>query len=147
MIEVEEVRDSLLERKEAAIEKYKKRLLRQVIIIFGTCLILILERVFYQLIIDAEEDTLSSFQLSLNLTKAKDNTYLPKAIDNSFLKLYGDISKFQIKFLILTHVLCTLYVAVDAFLASKLLYTSMIVLYFVSFLQIFYAGPRPFWAT
>ena len=94
MIEVEEVRDSLLERKEAAIEKYKKRLLRQVIIIFGTCLILILERVFYQLIIDAEEDTLSSFQLSLNLTKVKDNTYLPKAIDNSFLKLYGDISKF-----------------------------------------------------
>ena len=47
----------------------------------------------------------------------------------------------------MTHVLCTLYVAFDSFLASKLLYIMMIIIYVVTVIQIFYAGPRPFWSS
>jgi len=41
--------------------------------------------------------------------------------------------------------MATLYVAVDALIAAKLLYVSMAIIYLVSLLQLFYAGQRPFW--
>ena len=47
----------------------------------------------------------------------------------------------------LTHLLITLYVAVDAFIATKILYVTMAVIYLVSMLQLFYGGERPFWST
>lgn len=50
-----------------AIEKYKKRLLVQVITIFSICLVIILERVFYQVIVEEEEKLLSQFQLDSGL--------------------------------------------------------------------------------
>lgn len=43
--------------------------------------------------------------------------------------------------------LATLYVAFDAILATKVIFVSMATIYFVSVLQLFYAGARPFWAN
>ena len=50
-------------------------------------------------------------------------------------------------FLLLTHYLITLYVALDALVTAKILYVSMSVIYIVSLLQLFYAGARPFWTS
>ena len=81
------------------------------------------------------------------MTKKQGSAVVPDAISNDFLQLFNALSRFPFKFLIMTHILCTLYVAFDAFLASKLLYIMMIVIYIVSVVQIFYAGPRPFWSS
>ena len=35
----------------------------------------------------------------------------------------------------------------NAYLATKLTYLTLGVIYFISVLQMFYAGPRPFWST
>ena len=81
------------------------------------------------------------------MTRKKGSTVLPDEITNHFLQFFNTISKFPFKFLFMTHILCTLYVSFDSFLASKLLYTMMIIIYVVSVIQIFYAGPRPFWSS
>jgi len=52
-----------------------------------------------------------------------------------------------VQFLILTHLLVTLYVGVDSFLTTKVLYVTMALIYVISLLQLFYGGARPFWAS
>lgn len=49
------------------LEKYKKRLLIQVIVIFAICLVIILERIFYQVIIEQEELIISHLQSTSGL--------------------------------------------------------------------------------
>ena len=72
---------------------------------------------------------------------------MAKSITNGFLSFLGSLSSFRIQFLIITHLLITLYVAVDALMTTKLLYVTMMVIYVVSLLQLFYGGERPFWST
>jgi hypothetical protein len=55
-----------------SLEQYRKKLLAQVITIFLICLIVILERVFYQIIIEAEESTLTKLQLDTQLISEDD---------------------------------------------------------------------------
>lgn len=45
----------------------------------------------------------------------------------------------------MTHIIASLYVAYSAFIAAKVLYVTMGLIYFVSILQMLYAGARPFW--
>lgn len=52
-----------------SIERYRKKLLAQVVIIFLICLIVILERVFYQIIVEGEQKTLAAFQLDADLVR------------------------------------------------------------------------------
>jgi len=40
-----------------------------------------------------------------------------------------------------------MYVAFDALLTTKIIYVSMATVYFVSVIQLFYSGSRPFWAN
>lgn len=48
--------------------------------------------------------------------------------------------------MILTHVFASIYVAYSAFIAAKVMYVTLGLIYLVSVLQMFYSGPRPFWA-
>jgi hypothetical protein len=119
-----------------------------VVAIFSICLLVILERIFYQVIVESEQTVLSKLQLSSDLVaEAADGTIIPAEITNSFLSFLASLSEFRMQFLIATHILITLYVAFDPFLATKLTYVTMGVIYFVSLLQMFYAGARPFWST
>ena len=61
------------------------------------------------------------------------------------MQFYGDLSNFHIQFLILTHVVASLYVAYNAFIAAKVMYVTMGLVYLVSVLQMLYSGSRPFW--
>lgn len=129
------------------LEKYKRRLLLQVVAIFTICLLVILERIFYQVIIENEENTLSSLQLNSDLIVLVEDSYLPKEITNGFLEFFGALSKFRYQFFLLTHLFITLYVAVDAMLTTKIAYITMGVIYLISLLQMLYGGARPFWTT
>jgi hypothetical protein len=57
------------------------------------------------------------------------------------------MSNFHIQFLLITHVIASLYVAYSAFIAAKVMYVTMGIIYLVSVLQMLYAGARPFWAS
>lgn len=63
------------------------------------------------------------------------------------MEFFGSLSEFRYQFLILTHIFLTLYLALDAFLTTKLIYVTMAVIYLISLLQLFYGGARPFWTT
>lgn len=130
------------------LEKYKKRLLFQVVAIFSICLVVILERIFYQVIIESEEKVLAALQVSTDLVnKNADGSISPNEITNGFLTFFAALSDFRIQFLLVTHFFITFYVAVDAYLTTKVLYSTMGVIYLVSVLQLFYGGARPFWTT
>ena len=122
-------------------------MLFQVIAIFTICLLIILERIFYQVITESEDKTLSSLQVSSDLIIHDEDEYLPNEITNGFLSFLGTLSNFRYQFLIITHLLVTFYVAVDSLMTSKILYTTMAVIYLISLLQLFYGGERPFWST
>jgi hypothetical protein len=92
-----------------------------------------------------EENTLGEFQLSVGLTKVDSKVRVASGITNGFLGFFGRLSEFHIQFLLLTHLLATMYVAVDALLTTKILYISMATLYFVSVIQMLYTGARPYW--
>lgn len=62
----------------------------------------------------------------------------PDGIKNGFLKFFGSLSEFPIQFLFVTHVLATIYVSFDALLATKVLFSTMTTIYFVSIIQLFY---------
>lgn len=128
-----------------SIERYRKKLLAQVVTIFLICLIVILERVFYQIIVDAEETTLANLQSTLGLVVVKEDITIPKSITLAFYKFMGELSQFQYQFLFLTHILATMYVAFDALLTAKVCYVTFGMLYLISVIQMFYSGPRPFW--
>lgn len=81
------------------------------------------------------------------VTKDADGTILPAEITNGFLRFFAGLSDFRVQFLIVTHFLLTLYVAVDSYLSSKLLNVTMAVIYAVSLIQLFYGGARPFWTS
>ena len=116
------------------------------IAIFCICLLIILERIFYQVIIESEQKTLSSLQLNTNLIVEDDDGYLPKDITSGFLNFMASLSNFRVQFLILTHIFVTLYVAFDAFTTTKLVYITMASVYLISLLQLLYGGERPFWS-
>lgn len=71
---------------------------------------------------------------------------MPDGINEGFFQFFGDLSAFDVQFLLITHVLASLYVAYSAFIAAKVMYVSMGLIYFVSVLQMLYSGARPFWA-
>ena len=68
-------------------------------------------------------------------------------ITNGFLKFLSTLSEFKLQFLLLTHFFITMYVSVDSYLTTKILYITMPILYMVSLLQLFYGGSRPFWRS
>jgi hypothetical protein len=76
------------------LEKYRKKLLAQVITIFLICLFVILERVFYQMIANAEEYTLVQFQKQVRLKPYKMGDEWRGGITNWFLVFFGELSGF-----------------------------------------------------
>lgn len=68
-------------------------------------------------------------------------------ITNTFLKFLSSLSEFKLQFLLLTHFFITLYVSIDSYLTTKILYVTMAVIYLISLLQLFYGGSRPFWKS
>lgn len=87
-------------------------------------------------------------QVSTDLVnKNADGSISPVEITNGFLTFFAALSDFRIQFLLVTHFFITFYVAVDSYLTTKVLYSTMGVIYLVSVLQLFYGGARPFWTT
>lgn len=129
------------------LEKYKKKLLVQVVAVFSICLVVILERIFYEVIVDSEQKSLSNLQLISDLADRSSGDVKVGQIDNGFLQFYATLSSFRIQFLLLTHIFATAFVSYDAIIATKVIYVSMAGIYCVSLFQMFYAGARPFWST
>jgi hypothetical protein len=64
-----------------------------VVAIFSICLLVILERIFYQVIVESEQTVLSKLQLSSDLVaEAADGTIVPAEITNSFLSFLATLS-------------------------------------------------------
>jgi hypothetical protein len=81
----------------------------------------------------------------VGFTQVEQDKYVPDSISIPFWKVFADLSDFHIQFLILTHVLATMFVAYNSFVAAKVMYVSMALIYLVSVVQMFYSGARPFW--
>lgn len=61
--------------------------------IFTICLIIILERVFYQIVIDMEENGLIRLQQYAGLVKESgENNYTADGIKNGFLQFFDSLS-------------------------------------------------------
>lgn len=67
-----------------------------------------------------------SFGLLEKSTQQGEEHYEPTGITNKALNFYSYFGLFKIQILLLTHLLITLYVAVNAILASKILYMTML---------------------
>lgn len=89
----ETIQNKTSKRAVKSLEKYRKKLLAQVVTIFLICLIVILERVFYQIIAESEEKTLSNFQQNTDLISISDTgSVKSEGITNDFLKFFGFLS-------------------------------------------------------
>lgn len=130
---------SLPEETQKNLNRYKKYLLYTIIIVMVFLGLIIAERVASHQLISQETDLLISFQESQYIGI---DMYGPL---NYFYYIIGLVGEFHFFFLLETHLLITIYVAVDAFIALKTLFLHVFFCYFFSLLSTFYATPRPFW--
>jgi hypothetical protein len=64
-----------------------------VVAIFSICLLVILERIFYQVIIESEENVLAKLQFNTDLVdRNADGTITANEITNGFLKFFASLS-------------------------------------------------------
>ena len=61
--------------------------------------------------------------------------------------MLGGIEDFRFNFLLITHFLITMYVGIDAIIAIKLTYLSLIGYFFIVCIDLLYEGSRPFWTS
>ena len=131
--------ESIAEETKKNLLKYKRSLLKIIILIMIFMTIIIFELIMSKTLMSQEIHLLKNFQQSSLL--GIDNT----ANVNYFYYLIGALGEFHIFFLIETHILITIYVSVDAFLALKTAFLQFMGCYIISILSMFYVGPRPFW--
>lgn len=134
-------------KEDASLQLYKKKLLVTVVFAFLISFIIILERIFFEQIIDLEASFVSRIQKSWGLIVYKPKTQYASFIQNGFFKVFGSLDMFEISFLIQTHFYVTFYVGINAIIAIKIIYISNLGQYFVGLLQLIYQGPRPYWTN
>jgi hypothetical protein len=110
------------------------------------CLLLLLERVFYQVMVHSEQQDLAAFQMNTHLAASSQDGPVPADILAPFFTFWGSLSAFNTQFLLLTHALVTMYVLEWA-IAGKVMVGSLAVLQGLTFLQLVYAGSRPYWTS
>lgn len=64
---------------------------------------------------------------------------------NFIFQLAGNLHRSGINLMLFTNIFLTLYVGFDALIAAKIMYTSYLAVFIISFLQLIYGNPRPFW--
>lgn len=133
------LKESFSEETRKNITHYKRSLLLTIISAMFLLALIIAERIANKYLTDSEVKLLISFQscqyLGIDLANTK----------NYFYYLLGLIGEFHIFFLIETHILITIYVAIDSFLALKTMFLQILGCYVFSILSTFYSSPRPYW--
>lgn len=64
---------------------------------------------------------------------------------NIIFDIAGSIHRNGINIMFFTNFFLTLYVGFDALLAVKIMYMSYTSVFLISYLQLVYSNPRPFW--
>lgn len=130
---------SFLEETKVKLRHYKRRLSITIVLVMIFLGIIILERIFHQLLVENEKNLLISFQESQTIGIDKNGP------TNYFYTFMGLIGEFHVCFLIQTHIFVTIYVSFDAFVALKTLFLQFLGCYIISIFSMFYGSPRPFW--
>lgn len=122
------------------IQVYKRSLLIKLIFGFVLFLCFILERSF--------QYTLKKRELSL-IVEIQELWFGENAIlsisGGGFFYLVGKIGEFHVFFLLMTHLIATLYVGVDAMIALKTVTVSLMSVFLLAMLSFINGEPRPFW--
>ena len=124
------------------LEIYKKNLLIKLMYSFILFLLFIFERTFHQTI-QAQE-----LNLILNLQKLWFGNKLLSQVEGSFFYFFfGKIGEFHFSFLLMTHFIVTLYVAVDAMIALKTMTVTIFSVFTLSMFSFLNAEARPYWTS
>lgn len=67
-----------------------------------------------------------SFGLLEKSSQQGQDRYLPTGITNKALNIFSSLGYFKIQILLVTHLFITLYTAVNAIIASKILYMTIL---------------------
>jgi len=119
--------------------------------IFVICVLIIVERIFYEKIISSETSWISSLQSNwdlitmVNITTNNVNIDYATFNNNGYWTMLGGIDDFRYNFLLITHFFITIYVGIDAIIAIKSLYLSLIGYFLIACIGLLYQGPRPYW--
>ena len=124
-------------KKKEKLKTIKKSIQWYLLAISMICLIIVVERVIYKFITDAENTVIKSLQQSLNIIANSD--------PSGFYQFIAYLSDIRYFFLMNTHIYIVLYFGIDAFLATKIMLMHYLGLFLCYFLQIIYRNPRPFW--
>ena len=121
--------------------KYKKKLFLNILVCFIALLILVMERVFRETLDANEAFLLENTQKKLASAFNINRKYY------DFYVLVGIIGDFKFYALIMTHLLISVYVSIDAIVGLKGLFVHCLSLYILTLLELVYQGPRPFWTS
>lgn len=117
---------------------YKKSLMIKLIFGFILFLCFIFERIFYSIF------QLQETYLILKLQDAWFGSKTPDDV-SPFYYYIGKLGEFHVLFLLMTHYLVTLYVAIDAIIALKIIYISIISIFILSVFSFINTEARPYW--
>ena len=92
-----------------------------------------LERVFYQTMLQSEQESLESFQIRTHLAINSNGTTAPADILLAFYAFWASLSAFNTQFLLLTHAFLTVYLLEHA-LATKLMMATLALIQTLTFL-------------
>lgn len=125
-------------KKKEKLKKIKKSIQWYLVSISIICLIIVVERVIYKFITDAENSAIINLQASLNIVQTNGDP-------PGFYQFIAYLSDIRYFFLMNTHIYVVLYFGIDSFLATKIMLMHYLGLFICYFLQILYKNPRPFW--
>ncbi|KAL4473797.1 hypothetical protein ABPG74_022661 [Tetrahymena malaccensis] len=145
---------SFYQSNDTQVNLYKKKLLRTVIGISVVILLIIIERIFYEVFLDNEVTLLHNIQNGLGLieetTVQQENggeISFWKFKAHWFWDMFGYLDLFKYNFLILTAFIGVMFVSIDSLIAVKVGYMGIYSNYLISCLEMVYGGPRPFWQS
>ena len=124
-------------KRKKGLKKVKSSILKYMISLSLICLIIVLERVFYDFLVIPEKELILTLQEKMGVSKNSINfVYL----------IVGSISDPRYFFLLNTHIYITIFFGINSFRAIKILIVHNFGLFFCFLLQLLYQTPRPFWS-
>ncbi|KAL4472609.1 hypothetical protein ABPG74_018558 [Tetrahymena malaccensis] len=126
---------------------YRKGIKKKIFLFSIFILVLIAERILYTSLLDEEETLIQDIQKGLDLNTISSEQNYAQFSDNYFWKIVNFGVGFHNSFLLSTQFIATVYVSVSDFVGIKLIFTTLLGLYFIGVLQMFYNGPLPFWTS
>lgn len=124
-------------KRKKGLKKVKSSILKYMISLSVICLIIVLERVFYDFLITPENDLILFLQEKMGIYKKS---------SNFFYVMIGSMSDTRFFFLLNTHIYITIFFGVNSFRAIKILIVHNFGLFCCYLLQLLYQTPRPFWS-